>query len=157
MLMCNLNVPSLSLNPYPLVLPLHTLTKSPFPAFLLVSFGYWKAALRSLWRLLQLRLSNPNCLSLTAQKMHSSPLAPLCGPSRKSFKCLHGFLLLGAQDWMQLVFKFKKRHYFWFSCTACVLCDSISYFGIDIELLGGLFNALYWNMIRTQLYCTIWL
>lgn len=94
-LMCNLNPPSFSLKPDPPVLPLHTLTKTPFPAFLLAPFNYWKAALWSLWRVVYLRLRNPKSLSLSAQ-MYSSPLTPLCGPSLKSFKWLHGFLLLGS-------------------------------------------------------------
>lgn len=50
--------------------------------------------------------------------MYSSPLAPLCGPCRKSFKWLHGFLLLGAWDWMQLVVKLKKKKKITFGSVA---------------------------------------
>jgi len=41
----NLNLPSFSLKPLPLVLLLHVLVKSPSPAFLWTPFRYWKAAI----------------------------------------------------------------------------------------------------------------
>ena len=64
-LISNLNLPSCSLEPFPLVLSLHTLVKSPSPSFLWAPFRYWKAALRSPWTLLQaeqpqLYISVPN-------------------------------------------------------------------------------------------------
>jgi len=46
-LVSNLNLPSFSLQPFPLVLSVHTLVKSPSPSFLYAPFRYWKAAIRS--------------------------------------------------------------------------------------------------------------
>ena len=70
----NLNLPSFSLQPFPLVLSLHTLVISPSPSFLEAPFWYWKAAVRSPWSLLFSRLNSPNSLSLSSQERCSSPL-----------------------------------------------------------------------------------
>jgi len=51
-LISNLNLPCLSLKPFPLVLSLSTLVNSPSPSCLYVSFKYWKATMRSPWSLL---------------------------------------------------------------------------------------------------------
>jgi len=48
-LISNLNLPSSSLEPLPLVLSLHALVKSPSPAFLQALFRYGKAAMNLCW------------------------------------------------------------------------------------------------------------
>jgi len=72
-LISNLNLPSCSLQPLPLVLSLHALVKSPSPSFLQPRFRYWKAALRSPQSLLFSRLNSTNSLSLSSQERCSSP------------------------------------------------------------------------------------
>jgi len=65
-LVSNLNLPSFSLKPLPLVLSLHALVKSPSPAFLQAPFKYWKAAIRSPQSPLFSRLNSPSSLSLSS-------------------------------------------------------------------------------------------
>ena len=72
----NLNLPSFSLKPLPLVLSLHALVKSPSPALLQAHFRYWKAAVRSPQSLLFSRLNNPNSLNLSSQ----APPRPATSP-----------------------------------------------------------------------------
>jgi len=64
-LISNLNLPSFSLEPFPLVLSLHALVKSPSPSFL-SPFQVLAAALRSPRSLLFSRLNSPNSLSLSS-------------------------------------------------------------------------------------------
>ena len=90
-LISNLNLPSFSLKPLPLVLSLVDRTSSPVPcrksqsSSLVGPFRYWKAAIRSLWSLLFSRLNNPNSLSF------------LWPRSNRSMSVL-GW---GLQSWMQ--------------------------------------------------------
>lgn len=66
-LLCNVNLPYFSLDPFPLVLSPHALANSPSPAFLDTPFRYWKVAVGSLHSLLFSRLSYATPLSLSAQ------------------------------------------------------------------------------------------
>ena len=52
LLTSNLNLPCLSLKPFPLVLSLSTLVNSPSSSWLYAPFKYWKATMRSPWALL---------------------------------------------------------------------------------------------------------
>ena len=94
----NLNLPSCSLKPLPLVLSLHVLVKSASPSFLYAPSGTG--------RLLQglpgafSRLNNPNSLSLSSWERCSSPrhfrgLLGTCSNRSMSFLCR------GLQSWMQ--------------------------------------------------------
>jgi len=64
-LISNLNLPSFSLKPLPLVLSLFALVKSPSSPFLYGLFRYWKVAIRSPHSLLFSRLKSSNYLSLS--------------------------------------------------------------------------------------------
>jgi len=63
-LISNLKLPSFSLKPLTLFLPLHALVKSPSSAFLQAPFRYWQAAVRSPQSLLFFRLNSPDSPSL---------------------------------------------------------------------------------------------
>ena len=62
----DLNPPSYSLKPTPLVLLLHPLTKSSPSAFLQAPSKYWKATMRSPQSFLFSRLNKPSSLSLSS-------------------------------------------------------------------------------------------
>ena len=57
LLISNLNLPCLSLKPFPLVLSLSNLVNSHSPSYLYAPFKYWKATMRSPWSLLQAKQS----------------------------------------------------------------------------------------------------
>ena len=63
-LLSNLNVPCLSLKPFPLILSLPTLVNSHSPSCLCTPFKYWKAAMRSPQSLLFSKLNKPRCANL---------------------------------------------------------------------------------------------
>ena len=64
-LISSLNWPSSSLKPFPLILFLCVLLKSPSPGFLWAHFRYWKAAIRSPRSLHFSMLKTPRSLSLS--------------------------------------------------------------------------------------------
>ena len=66
LLISNLNLPCLSLRPFPLVLSLSTLVNSHNPSCLCAPFKYWKATMRSLWSLLFSKLNKPSSLNLSS-------------------------------------------------------------------------------------------
>ena len=82
-LIFDLNLPSFSLKPLPLVLSLRALVKSPSPAFLYVPFRYWKAAE-------QPQLSQP---FLTGEVFH--PSDHFCG--RPLDKVIFSMSLISAE------------------------------------------------------------
>ena len=65
LLTSKLNLPCLSLKPFPLVLSLSTLINSHSPSCLYVPFKYWKATMRSPWSLLLSKLNKPSSLNLS--------------------------------------------------------------------------------------------
>ena len=64
-LISNLNLPSISLKPFPLVLSPQTLLMNLSPSFLYPIFSYWKAAIRAPWSLLFSRLNSPSSFILS--------------------------------------------------------------------------------------------
>jgi len=73
-LISNLNVPSCSLKPLPLVLSLHVLVKSLSTVFLQAAFRYWKAAIRSPPQPSLLQTGQPQLSQPSLQKRCSIPL-----------------------------------------------------------------------------------
>jgi len=69
----NLNLPSFSLKPSPLVLASHALAKSPSPALLQAPSGTGKAVIRCPQSLLCSLLNSPSSLGLSSQQRGSSP------------------------------------------------------------------------------------
>ena len=67
-LISNLNLPCLSLRPFPLVLPLSTLINSRSPSCLYAPFKNWKAAMRSPWGLLFSTMEGSVCWRRTRQR-----------------------------------------------------------------------------------------
>jgi len=65
LLISNLNLPCLSLRPFPLVLSLSTLVNSQSPSCLYVPFKYWKATKRSPHSLLFSKLNEPSSLNIS--------------------------------------------------------------------------------------------
>jgi len=63
-LISNVNLPCLSLKPFPLVLSLSTLLNNRSPSCLYALFKYWKAAMRSPHSLLFSKLNKPSSLNL---------------------------------------------------------------------------------------------
>ena len=100
-LISNLNLPCLSLRPFPLVLSLSTLASNCSPSCLYAPFKYWKAAMRSPRSLLFCKLNKPSSLNHSSQERCSSPLiilvALLCACSKSSTS----FLCWGPQAWVQ--------------------------------------------------------
>jgi len=92
-----LNLPSFSLKPLPLVLPLHASIKSPSPAFLWAPLRYWKAEVRcpqpSLLQAEQPQLSQR---FLTGEVFQ--PSDHLCHPPLDPLQQLHILLVLGAPE-----------------------------------------------------------
>ena len=66
LLISNLNLPCLSLKPFPLVLSLSTLVNSHSPSCLYAPFKYWKATMRPRWSLLFSKLNKPSSLNLSS-------------------------------------------------------------------------------------------
>ena len=66
LLISNLNLPCLSLKPFPLVLSLFTLVNSRSPSCLYTPFKYWKATMRSPQSLLFSKLNKPSSLNLSS-------------------------------------------------------------------------------------------
>ena len=65
-LISNLNLPCLSLKPFPLVLSLSTHVNSCSPSCLYAPFKYWKATMRSPQSLLFSKLNKPSSLNLSS-------------------------------------------------------------------------------------------
>ena len=61
LLISNLNLPCLSLKPFPLVLSLCALVNNHSPSCLYAPFKYWKAVVRSPWSLLFSKLRSWKC------------------------------------------------------------------------------------------------
>ena len=66
LLISNLNLPCLILQPFPLVLSLPTLINSRSPSCLYAPFKHWKATMRSPRSLLFSKLNKPSSLSLSS-------------------------------------------------------------------------------------------
>ena len=94
LLISNLNLPHLSLKPFPLVLSLSTLVNSRSPSCLYPPFKYWKATVRSPQSLLCFRLNKPSSLNLCSQERCSSP--HLSGPPLDPLQELHILPVLGV-------------------------------------------------------------
>jgi len=71
--------------------------KNSLSSFLVGSFRYWKAAVRSPQSLLFTRLNNPNSLSLSSQERCSSP-QHFSGPPLDPLQQLYVFPVLGAPE-----------------------------------------------------------
>jgi len=74
LLISNLNLPCVSLRPFPLVLSLLILINSCSLFCLYTPFNYWKAVMRSTQSLLFSKLNKPSSLNLSSQEGCSSPL-----------------------------------------------------------------------------------
>ena len=86
----NLDLPSLSLKPFPLLFSPQTLVQSLSPSFLKLPFRYWKEALRSPQSLLFFRL---NSFVVIGEVFHS--LDNFCGRPLDALQQAHlSFLLL---------------------------------------------------------------
>ena len=69
LLISNLNLPCLSLKPFPLVPSLSTLVNSYSPSCLYATFKYWKATMRCPLSLLFSKLNKPSSLNLQSWQM----------------------------------------------------------------------------------------
>ena len=74
LLISNLNLPCLSLKPFPLVLALSIHVNSRSPSYLYAPFKYWKPTMRSSQSLLFSKLNKPSSLNLSSQERCSSLL-----------------------------------------------------------------------------------
>ena len=101
LLISNLNLPCLSLKPFPLVLSLSTLVNSCSPSCLYAPFKYWKATVRSPWILLYSKLNKLSSLNLSSQQRCSSPLIILVALLWTHSKSSTSFLYWRPQAWMQ--------------------------------------------------------
>ena len=74
LLISDLNLPYLSLRPFPLVLSLSTLVNGHSPSCLYASFKHWEAAMRSPQSLLFSKLNKPSSLNLSSLERCSGAL-----------------------------------------------------------------------------------
>ena len=101
LLITNLNLPCLSLKPFPLVLSLPTFVNSRSLSCLYAPFKYWKATMRSPLNLLYSKLNKASSLSLSSQERCSSPLTILVALLWTHSKSSVSFLYWGRQAWTQ--------------------------------------------------------
>ena len=73
LLISNLNLPCLSLKPFPLVLSLTTLINSCSPSCIYAPFKYWKAAMRFPWSLLFPKWRSKEVTSASRRAEHGNP------------------------------------------------------------------------------------
>jgi len=93
----NLNLPCLSLKPFPLVPSLSTLVNSYSPSCLYATFKYWKATMRCPLSLLFSKLNKPSSLNLSSYETCSSPLIILVALFWTRSKSFTSFLYWGLQ------------------------------------------------------------
>jgi len=94
----NVNLPSLSLKPLPLVLSLSDCVKCQFPSCLWAPFKYWKAAVRSPWILQAEQFQIPQPF-FTGEVLQPSDqiCGPFLAPTAPFYAVL--FLVLCAMVW----------------------------------------------------------
>jgi len=88
-LISNLNLPCLSLKPFPLVLSPSTHVNSHSPSSLYAPFKYWKATMMSLWSLLQAKQAQfpqPFFIKTFIKRLHfAEVLLPADGSTNSGF------------------------------------------------------------------------
>ena len=96
LLISNVNLPCLCLQPFPLVPSLSTLVNNPSPSCLYAPFKYRKDTMRSLRSLLFSKLNKPSSLNLFLTGEVLQPSGHLSGPPLDLLQELHILPVLGA-------------------------------------------------------------